>query len=166
MDSIKNMTLPISNSITSLFKKILLIVGTLLPVNSALSGWQLVGETPFSRYFTDMTRWELEADPEDDALLDDSPAARAASLRSPCSDCARAATLGGTRSSAQAPLVDAWRPLARVPCLHPPLGLKYRNGEPVEQRPAPRVWPGPPEEESAARTGLPYYFGTDHAFDC
>ena len=63
-------------------------------------------------------------------------------------------------------LVDAWRPLARVPCLHPPLGLKYRNGEPVEQRPAPRVWPGPPEEESAARTGLPYYFGTDHAFDC
>ena len=47
-------------------------------------------------------------------------------------------------------LVDAWRPLAHVPCLHPPLGLKYRNGAPVEQRPAPRVWPGPPEEESEA----------------
>ena len=55
MDLTKNMTLPTSNSIASLFKQLLLIIGTLFPVNSALSGWQLVGETPFSRYFTDMT---------------------------------------------------------------------------------------------------------------
>lgn len=55
MDSTKNMILPTSHSVASLLKKILFIIGTLLPINSVLSGWQLVGETPFSRYFTDMT---------------------------------------------------------------------------------------------------------------
>ena len=55
MELTKNMTSLTSNSFTALLKQILLIIGTLLPVNSALSGWQLVGETPFSRYFTDMT---------------------------------------------------------------------------------------------------------------
>ncbi len=55
MDSTKSMTSLTSNGIAALLKRILLIIGTLLPVNSALSGWQLVGETTFSRYFTDMT---------------------------------------------------------------------------------------------------------------
>ena len=55
MDLTKSMTSPTPNSIAALLKQILLIIGTLLPVNSALSGWQLVGETTFSRYFTDMT---------------------------------------------------------------------------------------------------------------
>ena len=55
MELIKNMTLRTSNSTAPLLKKILLIIGTLLPINSALSGWQFIGETPVSRYFTDMT---------------------------------------------------------------------------------------------------------------
>ena len=55
MDLTKNMTLLTSNSTAPLLKQILLIIGTLLPVNSALSGWQFIGETTVSRYFTDMT---------------------------------------------------------------------------------------------------------------
>ena len=50
-----NMTLLTSNSTAPLLKKLLLIIGTLLPINSALPGWQFIGETSFSRYFTDMT---------------------------------------------------------------------------------------------------------------
>ena len=50
-----NMTLLTSNNTAPLLNKLLLIIGTLLPINSALSGWQFIGETPFSRYFTDMT---------------------------------------------------------------------------------------------------------------
>ena len=55
MELIKNMTLLTSNSTAPLLKKILLIIGTLLPINPALSGWQFIGETPVSEYFTDMT---------------------------------------------------------------------------------------------------------------
>jgi len=55
MELTKNMTLLTSNSTAPLLKKILLIIGTLLPINPALSGWQFIGETPVSEYFTDMT---------------------------------------------------------------------------------------------------------------
>ena len=55
MELIKNMTLRTSNSTSPIPKKILLIICTLLPINTALSGWQFIGETPASRYFTDMT---------------------------------------------------------------------------------------------------------------
>ena len=55
MDLTRNMTLPTSSSTAQVIKNILLIIGTLLPINSALSGWQFIGETPVSRYFTDMT---------------------------------------------------------------------------------------------------------------
>ena len=44
MELIKNMTLLTSNS-TALLKKILLIIGTLLPINPALSGWQFWRDT-------------------------------------------------------------------------------------------------------------------------
>ena len=55
MELTKNMTLLTSNSTAPLLKKILFIIGTLLPINPALSGWQFIGETPVSEYFTDMT---------------------------------------------------------------------------------------------------------------
>ena len=56
MDMIRNTTLKTVNNVFFTMKKIFIItLAILLQMNPAQSGWQLVGETPTSKYFTDMT---------------------------------------------------------------------------------------------------------------